>query len=285
MGLHPNSKAMFGSQHVRTNPLDCAVQSRDKHTLDMVEAALRHKETMLAFQPIVARNTPNKAVMYEGLIRVLDATGRIIPAKDFMPVVEDLEIGRMIDCVALELGLQSLTVQPDLRLSINMSARSVGYQPWMRTLETGLRADPTVGERLILEITESSAMLLPEVVISFMAQMQNHGIAFAMDDFGAGYTSFRYLRDFMFDIIKIDGTFIRGVARDPDNQVLLAALMSIAEQFDMLTIAESIETVEDDAYLRATPIDCLQGYFYGAPTISPPWRQTDRKRARSRRTA
>jgi len=152
-----------------------------------------------------------------------------------------------------------------------MSARSIGYGPWLRILKKRLSNDPTIAERLILEITESSAMLVPELVTGFMTELQRKGIGFALDDFGAGYTSFRFLKDFYFDILKIDGQFIRGVARDPDNQVLTAALLSIGQQFDMVTVAESVEKPEDAAYLTALGIDCLQGYYFGAPTVHPPW--------------
>ena len=114
-------------------------------------------------------------------------------------------------------------------------------------------------------------MLIPEVVTGFMNELQQAGISFALDHFGAGFTSFRYLRDFYFDILKIDGQFIRGIAENPDNQILTAALASIAEQFDMLTVAENVERPEDAAYLTSAGIDCLQGYFFGAPSVRLPW--------------
>jgi EAL domain-containing protein (putative c-di-GMP-specific phosphodiesterase class I) len=139
-----------------------------------------------------------------------------------------------------------------------------------------LQRNVTVGERLILEITESSAMTVPELVIAFMNEIQSKGVSFALDDFGAGYTSFRYLRDFYFDILKIDGQFIRGIAQNPDNQVLTSALKAIADQFDMLTIAEFVENREDAVFLADLGIDCLQGYFFSAPTISPVWEQSQK---------
>ncbi|MEP5090437.1 MAG: EAL domain-containing protein, partial [Paracoccaceae bacterium] len=149
------------------SPINYAVADRDKTTLEMVRQAVAHKEVLLAFQPVVQTREPTTPAFYEGLIRVLDETGRIIPAKDFMPIVESAELGRQIDCLALEKGLRALAVNPGLRLSINMSARSIGYHRWMRVLDRGLSRNPTIGERLILEITESSAMLLPELVINF----------------------------------------------------------------------------------------------------------------------
>lgn len=261
------------------NPIAYAVSSRDRTVLDMVRQAVLHKQVLLAYQAVVPAGQQDRPAFYEGLIRVLDETGRVIPARDFIDAIEVTETGRIIDCLALEKGLRSLSDHPGLRLAINMSARSIGYARWMRTLRQGLDRDPTVAERLILEITESSAMLVPELVTGFMKELQRKGISFALDDFGSGYTSFRFLKDFYFDILKIDGQFIRGVATDADNQVLVAALVSIGQQFDMVTVAESVEKREDAAYLAALGIDCLQGYFFGAPTVRPPWLDTALDRA------
>ncbi|WP_375174488.1 EAL domain-containing protein [Pseudooceanicola sp.] len=258
------------------DPLSYAVATRDHGVIAMVDAALRHRNIALAYQPVIPAGGTDRVAFYEGLIRIYDETGRIIPARDFIQSVEATEIGRRIDSAALNLGLLELARQPDLRLAINMSARSIGYPHWMKTLRKGLMRDATVGERLILEITESSAMLIPELVTAFMAQMRRHGIGFALDDFGAGYTSFRYLRNFLFDVLKIDGQFIHGVAHDPDNQVLASSLIAIARQMDMLTIAEQVENGEDAAWLTAAGVDCLQGYYYAAPTIHPPWREEAR---------
>jgi EAL domain-containing protein (putative c-di-GMP-specific phosphodiesterase class I) len=74
-----------------------------------------------------------------------------------------------------------------------------------------------------------------------------------------------------FDILKIDGQFIRGIAGNPDNQAVVKALLSIGRHFDMVTIAESVESAEDAAYLTKIGIDCLQGYFFGAPTVRARW--------------
>ena len=253
------------------NPLSFAVSARDRSVIDMVRHAVEHKQVMLAYQAVVPAGQQDRPAFYEGLIRVLDETGRVIPARDFIDIIEVTETGRIIDCLALEKGLKTLSDYPDLRLAINMSARSIGYARWMRILKRGLAQDPTIAERLILEITEGSAMLVPEIVTGFMKELQRQGISFALDDFGAGYTSFRFLKDFFFDIVKIDGQFIRGVATDADNQVLTAALLAIGRQFDMITVAESVEKPEDAAYLAALGIDCLQGYYFGAPTVRPPW--------------
>lgn len=254
------------------SPLDYAVTQRDRDTMTMVRRAVERRDVVLAFQPIVQSSHTTRPAFYEGLIRILDETGRIIPAKDFIETVETSELGRQIDCLSLEMGLISLAEDPSLRLAINMSARSIGYPNWMKILNKGLAIDDTAAERLILEITESSAMAVPDLVTVFMQDLQARGVSFALDDFGAGYTSFRYLREFYFDIIKIDGQFIKGIADDPDNQVLTQALMSIARHFDMFTVAEAVENARDAEFLINLGVDCMQGYYFGAPTILPPWK-------------
>ncbi|WP_299676273.1 EAL domain-containing protein [uncultured Roseobacter sp.] len=253
------------------NPLQFALSQRDKNTIGMVEEAIKHKQVLLAFQPVMQARAPDKVAFYEGLIRVLDSTGRVIPAIDFMDTIENTELGRQLDTLALGLGLRALNDNPSLRLSINMSARSIGYRQWNRTLDRWLTRNPLIAERLILEITESSAMLVPELVVDFMDRLQIEGISFAMDDFGAGYTALRYFKDFYFDILKIDGQFIQGIATDPDNQALTAALVSIARHFDMLTVAEFVENKEDAETLIQLGVDCLQGFYFAPASTRPHW--------------
>ena len=264
------------------NPLNFAVSARDADVLRMVREAVRHNNCTLAFQPVVQAADMDQVSFYEGLIRVLDASGRVIPARQFMPVAENAPIGRELDRLALAKGCRALSLVPDLRLAVNMSARSIGYRPWMNTLQHWLGKDDSIGPRLILEVTESSAMMVPELVVDFMDRLQSSGICFALDDFGAGFTALRYFKDFFFDIIKIDGQFVRGVSGDTDNQVLTQALTQLGKQFDMVVVAENVESGEDAAYLAAIGVDCLQGYHFGAPRTNPEWLRTARGRERRR---
>ncbi|MDE4134292.1 EAL domain-containing protein [Phaeobacter sp. QD34_3] len=263
------------------NPLNAAVVSRDRSTMDMVTEAVLHDQTMLAFQPVMQALPPHQTAFYEGYIRVLDSTGRVIPARDFMHVVEETETGRALDCLALQHGLRALVKSPQIRLSVNMSARSIGYGRWMDVLKRFLKKDATIGERLILEISEASAMATPELVIDFMERMQKHGIAFALDNFGAGTTAIGHFRNFFFDAVKIDGQFIRGVSASSDNQAVTCALVGIAKQFDMLVVAESVESEADAEFLVSIGVDCLQGFLFGAPTVRPPWLEELKERNRA----
>ncbi|TMV10243.1 EAL domain-containing protein [Ruegeria sediminis] len=261
------------------SPLTAAVSSRDRSAVQMATEAVRHRQCLLAYQPVLQARAPHDVAFYEGFIRVLDETGRVIPARDFMPRVEETEIGRELDCIALDIGLRALTRAPGIRLSINMSARSIGYPRWLQVLERYLKQDPKLGERLILEITERSAMLVPELVIEFMDRLQPRGIAFALDDYGSSSFSFRHFRDFLFDAAKIDGQFVQGVSGDPDNQSLIRALVAVAREFDILVTAESVEDPQDAEFLAASGVDCLQGYLFGAPSIHAPWIQNKQESA------
>jgi EAL domain-containing protein (putative c-di-GMP-specific phosphodiesterase class I) len=266
---------------VMQNPLNIAIAKRDSQTIQMVDTAIQHKQTLLAYQPVMMSCDPRQVGFYEGLIRVMDATGRIIPAKDFIHVIEDTELGRRIDALSLNMGMQSLFKKPDLRLSINMSAHSIGFGPWKRNFHRWLERDETIAERLILEKTESSAMNEPHKVVKFMAELQLLGVSFALDDFGSGHTALRYFKDFMFDVLKIDGQFIKSIDSDPDNQALVRAMIDIAKHFDMLTVAEFVETRAEAETLIALGADCLQGFYFSAPSVRPRWAENSAVQAAS----
>lgn len=262
----PSDRAL--DDRVALDPLQYATQSRDADVLTMVRRALATGQARLAFQPVVRSNDPRFVAFYEGLIRVLDETGRVIPAHQFMDAVEETDLGRELDGAALGLAFDMLAARAGLRLSVNMSARSIADGAWRDLLLRHLTARPDLGPRLILEISERSAMLLPEVVIRFMEEMQPRGVAFALDDFGAGFTAFRHLRDFFFDMAKIDRCFVRHIDGTPDNQVLVEALSTVTRQFEMFSIAEGVETAEEAAILARIGVDCLQGWHFGVPRFA-----------------
>lgn len=263
--MQPAPRIVANDDQALLDPFQAAMASRDGDVLSLVRQALAAQRAKLAFQPIVTSGPNGRVAFHEALIRVLDDAGRVIPAAQFMPQIEETDLGREIDCITLQLAFQMLRTNPTSRISVNLSARSLADGKWRQILYTGLQTDGALGDRLIFEISEESAMLLPEIVIRFMEEMQDFGVAFALDGFGAGLTAFRHLKDFYFDLVKIDKGFIRGIAGDPDNQVLTKALMSVAHQFEMLVVADGIETAQEAQFLTKLGADCLQGYFYGVP--------------------
>lgn len=250
------------------DPLEYAVSVRDRDVLSMVRTALAAEHCQLAMQPVRTAKPGHPVAFYECLIRLMDETGRIIPAAQFMGEIEETSLGRDIDAASLKFAFQLLKRNPSIRLSVNVSARSLGDAAWRRVLDSELASTAPQGDRIILEISEDSAMQLPEVVIRFMEEMQPFGLAFALDDFGAGMTAFRYLKDFFFDLVKVDSHFTRNIDKDPDNQVLAKALITVAHQFEMFAVAGGIESQAEADFLMSIGADCVQGYHFGVPKFS-----------------
>lgn len=254
------------------SPLTAAISAQDRETIAQVASALKDRRMRLAFQPAVYAADPSIIGFFEGFIRLLNLRDQVIPARDFMGVVETTELGREIDCAALRMGLMALQRNPQIRVSINLSARSVGYQPWVTILRKALRDQPRLGHNLILEINEASALQVPDVLAPFMADMRDHGIVFALDDFGAGMTSLRLLRELRFEIAKIDGELVKQVDTLPEAQVLARAAIGLAQEMGMYVTAEAVETEGEANWLRAAGVGCLQGYLFAAPTVTPDFR-------------
>jgi EAL domain-containing protein (putative c-di-GMP-specific phosphodiesterase class I) len=259
----------FDRDPALSSPLGVAAMVEDRDTIARVARALRDRRMRLAFQPAVYAADTAIIGFYEGFIRLLDERDQVIPARDFMSAVEQTELGREIDCASLQMGLTALQRNPDIRVSINMSAKSVGYRPWVDVLRRALRDTPRVARNLILEITEPSILQVPDVLKSFMVEMRNYGIVFALDDFGAGITSLRLLRELRFEIAKIDGSIVKRVDSLPDSQAVACAAIAIARVFDMFVVAEAVETRAEAGWLREAGVGCLQGYLFGAPTVTP----------------
>lgn len=267
---HKTSK--YDRDPALVSPLDAAISAQDRETLTLVASALRDRRMRLAFQPVVYAADPLVIGFFEGYIRLLNLRDQVIPARDFMGAAEQHELGREIDCAALRMGLMAMQRNPQIRVSINMSARSVGYGPWVATLRKALRETARLGHNLILEINETSAMHAPDVLKPFMSEMRNHGIVFALDDFGAGMTSLRLLRELRFEIAKIDGALVREVDRLPDQQALVRAAIALAQEMGMYVVAEAVETEGEANFLREAGVGCLQGYLFGPPTVTPDFR-------------
>ncbi|CAN5653990.1 EAL domain-containing protein [soil metagenome] len=224
------------------------------------------------FQPVVRARRPDFVAFHEMLARLALPSGEIMPAGAFMPFVERGPLGRAIDRLALARAVELLEARPDLRLSVNLSPLSMGDADWLEIFaRAAAQAGPALN-RLILEVTETDALHDIDQTRDFMAYTRAAGVAFALDDFGAGATGFRHFRELRFDIVKIDGAFIRDVAETPDARILVECLMAVAGHFEMVTVAERVESEADAAWLAALGIDCLQGYLYGrpVPAIAPP---------------
>ncbi len=256
------------SKQITRNADIPAVMSNTLFNLEAtrVAAALSDNRMELFYQPIIRSGSNNFVAFYEGLARIRMPGGAIISAGQFMPFIENTALGTKLDRRILCLALKQLANNSDIRLSINMSVLSMRDTGWLDILES---ASSGICERLIIEITEGAAMSDIELTTAFMHRVRRKHCSIALDDFGTGATSFRYFKDFRFDFVKIDGLFIRDLCYDKDNQVLVQALIDISKHFDMVTVAEFIETDGEAEMATKLGIDCLQGYLIGKPAAQP----------------
>lgn len=232
-----------------------------------VSDALTAGRVALARQPVVQARAPEKLAFCEGLIRLRDRTGRALSPGAFIAAIDGSATGAALDRTALGLALDALARDPSLRLSVNLSPANIVDTGWARCLAAAIDRDPTLAERLIVEITEQAVPAAPEAVAAFVNRWQASGVAFALDDFGAGATAFRHLRDIRFDIIKIDRRFGRDIDRDPDNRALVKAMAGLARHFESLLVVEGVESAAAAACLIDLGADALQGFHFGHPTV------------------
>jgi EAL domain-containing protein (putative c-di-GMP-specific phosphodiesterase class I) len=180
-----------------------------------IVAALNERRIFLAYETVVASITRLLA-FYECLMRVRRTDGTLLGASDVVPIAERLGLVRFLDHRVLELVVSELAAAPALQASVNVSPASTTDPDWWAELDSLLRAHAGVSERLIVEITESAAIHDVDETRGFVARVKDLGCRIAIDDFGAGYTSFRNLRKLGVDIVKIDGAFVENLIRSED---------------------------------------------------------------------
>ena len=229
--------------------------------------AIRSGDLVIVYQPVVSASGNNRAAFHECLVRVRENSGKLIAAAEFMPAMEQLGLATLIDRQVLVMALDTLARQPGIRISINIFPQTMQDAQWMILFDEGTSRDPTLAERLIIEVTETAAMLEPARTLDFMARLRRKGCAFALDDFGMGHTSFGSLRDFRFDIIKIDGSFITDITTNPDNRFFVTKLVEIGAHFDMMTVAEFVQGPADARILRDLGVEYFQGFYFGTPSL------------------
>ncbi len=196
---------------------------------DEIVTALNERRIVMAFEPVVEARSRD-AAFYECLVRMEQDDGQVLLAPDIVPVAEKLGLIRLVDHRVLELVVAELAEQPDIKLSLNISPDTTMDPDWWASIESLMRAHPGVAERLIVEITETVAIQDIDDVRGFVTRLKNFGSQIAIDDFGAGYTSFRNLRKLGVDIVKIDGAFVQNIARSADDRAFVQTLIDLARR-------------------------------------------------------
>lgn len=269
------SRHSFGKSFCLFEPDPAAPQKRAEKArlLNRFVDAIENNQINLAFQPVVDSVT-GKAMFHEALLRLKGLEDDLINDAGFIHLAEDLGLMRTLDLRALQLGMQTLASAPKSVLSINVTHDSLECSNWLTELRHALECTTGIAERLIVELTESH---LPKDIAGTteaIREIQQLGCRVAIDDFGAGYTSFVHLRDLGVDLVKIDGSYAKDLVGGPENGVFLSAVRDMTRSFGIKTVVEWVEDIDTAVKLREMGHDYLQGSLYGMPLTVSPWEKS-----------
>jgi len=231
--------------------------------------AIDNQEFLLHYQPRVAIDSL-QIVGLEALVRWQHPQMGLVPPGDFIPLAEEtgliLPIG---EWVLREACRQNREWQDKgfarMRIGVNISARQFQQQHLSETVMRILEEAELGPEFLELELTESSIMSHPEATIDVLTKLQTKGVAISVDDFGTGFSSLSYLKRLPIDSLKVDQSFVRELATDPDDAALVMAIVSLGHTLRLRVVAEGVETQEQLRFLRLLLCDEIQGYLISKP--------------------
>jgi len=237
-------------------------------TEQLLRRALDGGGLSVHYQPIVALAT-DRITGFEALAR-LEIDGERIPPDVFIPVAEDsgliLPVGRWVLAEALrQLGQWHRQGGEHLYMSVNLSARQLRDTALIPLVKSALAADGIPAESLRLEITESVLMDDADAALTVLEQLRALGVHLSVDDFGTGYSSLGYLKRFPVSTVKIDRSFVSGLADNTDDQEIVRAVIAMAGALSLAVVAEGVETAAHRDCLRALGCESAQGWLYGKP--------------------
>ncbi|WP_239988644.1 putative bifunctional diguanylate cyclase/phosphodiesterase [Paramagnetospirillum kuznetsovii] len=232
---------------------------------EMVRTALAEGRLVPFFQPIVAAADGTIAA-YEVLARVVDGDSAVC-AGDFIEAAEELGLAGEIDDAVFDRALEAMSagILGNAKVFVNLSAKSITNRERMLSIPRRLAEAGIAPARVVLEITEREALPHFGDVVSMVNELRAQGLAFALDDFGSGFSSFLYLKYITVDYVKIEGSFVRQVVTDPRDRIMVEHIHSMAKSFGMITIAEFVEDQDTLELLREMGIDLCQGFHLGMP--------------------
>jgi diguanylate cyclase (GGDEF)-like protein len=227
--------------------------------------AIQDCQLELHYQPLLCLAS-NRIVGAEALVRwEHPELGKVSPA-DFIPLAEEMGLVVPLGRWVLEQACRDATYWPDdRRVAVNVSSVQLEDRSFLQTVERALESTGLPADRLELEVTETSLIRHGELTVAILSELRELGVKVALDDFGTGYSSINYLRQFPFDKIKIDRSFIAGVNNDPEAAALVHMIAALGVAIAVTTTAEGIETVDELATVISAGCTQIQGYLLSRP--------------------
>ena len=249
---------------------------------DVIRDALDEERLVLQAQPIMDL-TSGEIHQYELLLRMRDPLGELISPAAFLPVAERYDLIGSIDKWVVQRAIRMLGEERErndnrLIFEVNISGRSTGDPELLELIESELAAQRVDPEQVIFEITETTAVGNIPRAQEFAAHLNALGCRFALDDFGAAFASFYYLKHLPFDFLKIDGEFVRSCLHDRTDQLVIQAVVDIARGLGKRTVAEMVGDRATLDLLAEMGVDHAQGYHIGKPAPLAKWLVEERRK-------
>ncbi|MBP7608295.1 MAG: EAL domain-containing protein [Steroidobacteraceae bacterium] len=254
------------------NDIDLMRRRREMQWAARINNALEESRFELFRMTIQPLQKHEPGAHYELLLRMRDETGKIVSPDNFINAAERYGITPQIDRWVVEHALRWLVSEADERerlalCSINLSGQSLGDADFLPFVQKLLKNSGIDGTKICFEITETAAIASFSQANRFIAALkEEQGCKFALDDFGTGLSSFGYLKHFPVDFLKIDGSFVKEILRDPIDREMVRSINEIGHLTGKQTIAEFAENEEIINMLRSLGVDYAQGYGISAPT-------------------
>jgi len=235
---------------------------------DRIRRALDDERFTLVAQPILSLRTMEIS-QYELLVRLETPDGKLLPPHSFLPSAERSGMVREIDMWVTRQAIRLIDSERragrHLRLEVNLSGRTLSDPSMPQAVEQELRSIPIDPGNLIFEVTETTAVLNMDEAREFASKLTGMGCRFALDDFGAGFGSFYYLKYLPLEFLKIDGDFISDLASSVTDQAMVRAIVDLSTRLGKMTIAEFVGDDATIELLREYGVDFAQGYHIGRP--------------------
>ncbi|AKH19684.1 hypothetical protein AAY24_04150 [Sedimenticola thiotaurini] len=238
---------------------------------EFLRQALEDERITVFLQPIV--QIPGELYAYEVLARI-ESDDKYTAASEFIHAAEELGLTIELDMEVFKQGIKHLANHPaeKSRLFFNLASHTLAKEQVIHEMVAFAQEMGIQLQRIVFEITEREALPRISELSRLIDELHELGIEFALDDFGSGFSSFLYLKYLAVDYVKIEGSFVRQIAVDQRDRIMVEHIASIANQFGIKTIAEMVEDEETDQLLRTYGINYAQGYYYGHPISIHPQR-------------